>query len=75
MGKKVVKLEQNEEYITLQSLLKMTDTIQTGGMVKMFLAEEVVLVNGEQETRRGRKLYPGDIVEVLGNTFEVKGLK
>ena len=38
----------------------------------MFLAETEVMVNGEKEDRRGRKLYPGDIVEVLGQKYQVK---
>ncbi len=33
-------------------------------MVKAFLQDEGVLVNGEREHRRGRKLYPGDVVEI-----------
>ena len=49
-------------YITLGQFLQFTDTIQSGGMAKWFLAEYLVLVNGEEEDRRGRKLYPGDRV-------------
>lgn len=52
------------DYITLQQLLKQVDAIQSGGMVKWYLAEYEVLVNGEHETRRGRKLYEGDSVSV-----------
>lgn len=64
MGKFKITIEPDEEYITLQSLLKMTNIVQTGGMVKAFLMEEKVMVNGETENRRGRKLYPGDEVSV-----------
>jgi S4 domain protein YaaA len=52
------------EYITLQQLLKLEAIVSSGGMVKAFLSEEVVLVNGELESRRGRKLYPGDVVDI-----------
>lgn len=52
------------EYITLQQLLKQVDAISSGGMVKWYLAENEVLVNGEPENRRGRKLYEGDAVSV-----------
>lgn len=52
------------EYITLGQLLKMTDVIQTGGMAKSYLLEHRVYVNGERETRRGRKLYAGDRVVI-----------
>ena len=67
-----IKLKLNQEFITLQSLLKITNIISTGGMVKAYLAENEVLVNGELEDRRGRKLYPGDKVEVEGRTFVIK---
>ena len=72
MGKIEIQLKSDQEYITLQSLLKITDIISTGGMVKAYLAENEVLVNGELEDRRGRKLYPGDIVEADGRTFMIK---
>ena len=72
MGKFEIQLKSDQEFITLQSLLKITDIISTGGMVKAYLAENEVLVNGELEDRRGRKLYPGDKVEVEGRTFVIK---
>ena len=71
MGSKDIKLRKDEEFITLQSLLKVTNIISTGGMVKAFLAEEAVLVNDEPENRRGRKLYPGDVVQVLNQNFKI----
>ncbi|CAI6079390.1 MULTISPECIES: S4 domain-containing protein YaaA [unclassified Paenibacillus] len=60
------------EYIKLDQFLKLADCIPTGGMAKAILQEGLVRVNKESEERRGRKLYPGDIVEVDGEgTFEV----
>jgi len=52
------------EYIALGQFLKLANIFESGGMIKAFLQEEGVLVNGEAEHRRGRKLYTGDIVEV-----------
>lgn len=72
MSKKTVSLKPGEQYITLNVLLKITGIIDTGGMAKAFLAETPVLVNGESENRRGRKLYAGDVIEVLDDTFVVK---
>ena len=72
MGAKVIKLRPDEEYITLQSLLKVANVISTGGMAKMFLEENEVLVNGELENRRGRKLYSGDKVEFENKVFTVE---
>jgi S4 domain protein YaaA len=54
------------EYITLAQFLKITDLIGSGGQAKAFLAETAIKVNGEPDNRRGRKLYPGDRVEVAG---------
>ncbi|MDD9138165.1 S4 domain-containing protein YaaA [Fructobacillus sp. CRL 2054] len=59
------------DYITLQQLLKIADLIRTGGMAKAYLAEQEVLVNGEEENRRGKKLYPGYTVETAGQVFEI----
>ena len=72
MGPKTVSLKENKEFITLQSLLKITGFIPTGGMVKAFLAENVILVNGERENRRGRKLYSGDEIKLLNAVFVIK---
>lgn len=52
------------EFITLGQLLKITDTIGSGGMAKWFLSEHEVFVNGEAEDRRGRKLRPNDTVSI-----------
>lgn len=51
-----------DEYITLGQLLKRADIISTGGEAKWYLAETVIMVNGEPEQRRGRKLRPGDLI-------------
>ncbi|MET0958704.1 MAG: S4 domain-containing protein YaaA [Psychrobacillus psychrotolerans] len=54
----------DSEYITLGQLLKMTDTISSGGMAKWFLSENEVFVNGEVDQRRGRKLRHNDVVNI-----------
>ncbi len=52
------------DYITLGQLLKEEGLIQTGGAAKYFLRENEVQVNGQVETRRGKKLRSGDEVIV-----------
>lgn len=60
------------EYIKLDQFLKLADCVSTGGMAKALLQDGSVLVNGEPEERRGRKLYSGDTVEVEGSgSFKV----
>ena len=56
-----------DEFITLQALFKELGIIQSGGAIKAFLLENQVEVNGEVETRRGRKLRVGDTIEVIGD--------
>ncbi|AWV72027.1 S4 domain-containing protein YaaA [Latilactobacillus curvatus] len=60
-----IKLE--AEFVTLGQLLKEAGVIETGGQAKWFLKETTVLVNGEPDDRRGRKLYLEDVVEVPDN--------
>lgn len=52
------------EYIELIGLLKAIGLAQTGGHAKMIVEEEMVLRNGEVETRKRAKLIPGDIIEI-----------
>jgi len=72
MTKKEIKIHADEEYITLNVLLKIAGLISTGGMAKIFLLENDVFVNGEKENRRGRKLYRGDVIEVNKQAFIIK---
>ena len=62
--KRTVKI--TTEYITLGQLLKFAQIIQNGGQAKSYLAENEVLVNGEPDQRRGRKLRPGDEILTSG---------
>lgn len=55
-----------EEFIKLGQALKAADLVSSGVEAKVVIAEGEVTVNGEVDTRRGRKLYPGDVV-VFGN--------
>ena len=71
MVPKSIKLRKDETFITLGILLKITGVIDTGGQAKFFLAENTVLVNGEEENRRGRKLYHGDLIQVGKQAFSI----
>lgn len=72
MDQNTISLKPGEQFITLNILLKIAGLISTGGAAKAFLLENSVLVNGEEEKRRGRKLYPGDVIEVLNDTFVIE---
>lgn len=72
MEQRIIKIKEGEEFITLNILLKITNIISTGGQAKWYLQENGVKVNGVLENRRGRKLYPGDVIEVEGQTFVIE---
>jgi len=59
------------ESIRLGQLLKLAGVVETGGEAKMYIQEGKVLVNGRVETRRGRQLAAGDVVEYGGVVLEV----
>ena len=60
------------DYIKLDSFLKGVNVVGSGGEAKIIISEGEVCVNGETETRRGRKLYPGDRVTLGDHEFTVE---
>jgi len=66
-----IQIEDN--FITLNQLLKLTNLFDSAGFIKAYITEEGVYVNGTLEVRRGRKLYHNDVVKLRTNeTFIVK---
>ena len=61
---KPTELALRGEYITLDALLKATGLASSGGEAKVLIADGAVRVNGEVDTRRGRKLRVGDRVQL-----------
>jgi ribosome-associated protein len=57
---------------TLGQALKAANLVGSGGEAKVLIQGGEVLVNGEVETRRGRKLQRGDVVEVGDERLEVR---
>jgi ribosome-associated protein len=62
----MTKIKINTPYITLGQFLKLADLISSGGEAKFYLSENDVHINQEIDVRRGRKLFPGDLVTVEG---------
>jgi len=62
---------EQKEPIRLDQFLKLQGVTQSGGEAKHLIQGGAVKVNGETETRRGRKLQSGDIVEVSGHQLLV----
>jgi len=52
------------EHITLEALIKAADLNEARDLARAVIADGRVKVNGEVETRRGRKLRPGDVAQL-----------
>ncbi len=61
-----------EEYIKLGQALKAAGLCEKGSDAKTVITDGMVLVNGETEVRRGRKLYPGDVVSFEGEQIRIE---
>lgn len=67
-----IKIRQNEEFIKVGQALKAVGAVESGVEAKEVIQEGLVLVNGEIDTRRGRKLYEGDLVEFDGIQIKIE---
>jgi ribosome-associated protein len=61
---KTVEIKIKTEFIKLDSLLKFAGVVETGGIAKEIIAEERIKVGGEVCTMRGKKIRPGDRVQI-----------
>lgn len=66
----VIKLR--EEFIKLGQALKAAGLVESGVEAKEVIQSGLVSVNGEIDTRRGRKLYSGDVVEFDGEEIKIE---
>ena len=57
------------DFIKLQDAMKFASLVATGGEAKQLILEELVKVNGEVCTMRGKKLYPGDRFAYEGDEY------
>lgn len=68
----ILKLREGEEYIKLGQALKATGLVDSGIDAKEIIQQGLVLVNGEIDERRGRKLYDGDEVVFDDNKISIQ---
>ena len=66
----IIKLR--DEFIKLGQALKAAGLVESGVDAKEVIVQGLVVVNGEIETRRGRKLYDGDEVEFDGDKRSIQ---
>lgn len=69
---KIEKIKIDSEYIKLQDLLKLGGAVETGGQAKVVIQNGDVTVNGEVCTMRGKKIRPGDLVEITGEDIIIR---
>lgn len=64
-------IQLRDEFIKLGQALKAANLVESGVMAKEVIQAGEVLVNGEVDLRRGRKLYDGDIVSFDGEEIQI----
>ena len=67
----IFQLRAGEDFIRLGQVLKATGMVESGAEAKEIIQDGLVSVNGEIETRRGRKLHQGDVVSYEGKELEI----
>jgi ribosome-associated protein len=66
-------VEISDDFIKLGQLLKLAGLVSSGVEAKIVIQNGEVKVNGEVDTRRGKKIYPQDIIEYNGQQVTVIG--
>ena len=66
-----MEIKLRDEYIKLGQALKASGLVESGAEAKEVITEGLVCVNGEADTRRGRKLYAGDIINFNGEEVKI----
>lgn len=66
----IIKLR--DEFIKLGQALKAAGYVESGVEAKEVIMQGMVKVNGDTDTRRGRKLYAGDLVEYGGEKIKIE---
>ena len=67
------KIKIRDEYIKLGQALKLAGLVESGVDAKYVIQDGLVKVNGEVEVQRGKKLYPGDIIDFQNNQVQIEG--
>nr|WP_178629671.1 RNA-binding S4 domain-containing protein [uncultured Mediterraneibacter sp.] len=68
----ILKLRDKDEFIKLGQAIKAAGLVENGVEAKEVIQNGLVTVNGEIDTRRGRKLYAGDTAVFDGNEIKIE---
>ena len=68
-----MEIKLKDEFIKLGQALKLAGVVEDGVEAKYVIQDGLVKVNGEVDTRRGRKVYNGDVITFRGEHIKVTG--
>ena len=68
----MIVVEIPKEPVELYKILKFEGLVPSGGEAKLVISEGMVLLNGEVETRKRKKVVSGDVIEFAGNVLKIK---
>ena len=68
---KIRKVELKSLPIELYKILKFANMVQSGGEAKYVIGKGLVSLNSEVETRKGKKVLPGDMIEFGGEKIQI----
>lgn len=64
----------NRSPVELYKILKFENIAASGGEAKHMVADGLVKVNGQVETRKRKKIYPGDRIELFDFLLEISSI-
>lgn len=67
----MLEIKLKDEFIKLGQAIKAAGLVQDGVEAKFVIQDGLVKVNGETDTRRGKKLYDGDVVSYNGEEIKI----
>ena len=70
-SKNITMIGIREAPVELYKILKMENLVASGGEAKFVIADGLVTVNGDIETRKRKKIFPGDVVVFAGNWLQI----
>ncbi len=72
MEKNMETIKIRDEFIKLGQAMKLAGLVDSGVEAKIDIQEGLVKVNGNVETQRGKKIYPGDVIEYDARQVKVE---
>ena len=68
----IIRIRKGDEFIKLGQALKATGLVESGVEAKEVIQNGLVMVDGEIDTRRGRKLFGGELVQFDGEQIQIE---